>query len=372
MNEEASIQVAENELAGLAEVGAIDQNEIGGLLEMFGSEKHKDRLGAVNAVQGLKGRVALQMQQEEAELNQRNIESQIGLREAQAEAQTASIVSPEDKTRKLQAEAEKQRLDILKAQTDLEASKVKLAQATSPAEQKKLDLSLKKAENEIKLQEQSFVKGNKKLVDEQRGVINAAIDAGEKFDDISGAIDEIIRVVEEQNDLFPATGGRGEVIRFLPFTTSTDAGKVGELVKRIKGDAAFSALKDIKKSGATLGAVSNQELALLESQAGTLNPDLSRDDFVKQLNDFRETRRRAVSAIAADLESQGLAIPPAVSNALNASTAAPKPQAQQAGERMIISSIAERDEAQRLANESKKPIAVTDASGNMGFINPSQ
>jgi hypothetical protein len=94
--EEATIQVAENELEGLAGLKdaqgnrLISDQEAMGLMEMFGSEKHKDRMGAVQAVQGLKGKVAMHHGQEKADLERRDIESQIAFRGAQAKAAGAT------------------------------------------------------------------------------------------------------------------------------------------------------------------------------------------------------------------------------------------------------------------------------------------
>jgi len=217
---------------------------------------------------------------------------------------------------KAKAERMKMGLDIATKQVELAQAKADLEAAAGETAKKSAQLKLAKLEGEVRAQTQAFEKNNKAFIDEERAKFNAAIDASQKFDDITDAVDEIIAVVDQQSSFFPATGGRGEVIRALPFSTFTDAGKIGQLVKRVKADAAFTALNDIKKSGATLGQVSNQELALLESQAGTLNPDLSRDDFVKQLNDFRDTRQRALQSVAADLENQGIPLPKALQKAL--------------------------------------------------------
>jgi hypothetical protein len=79
---EAAIQMAEGELKGLQQVGAVSDDEVAGLLEAFASGERKQQTDALANLQGLKGRTAIIQQFEDRELKKRQAEAGIAGTEA--------------------------------------------------------------------------------------------------------------------------------------------------------------------------------------------------------------------------------------------------------------------------------------------------
>ena len=137
--------------------------------------------------------------------------------------------------------------------------------------------------------------------------INAAITQAQKTKNTEQLIDQISGLVKSSGRI-SATGLIGQIMRKTGIT-STDAGRVGRLVDTLRADAAFSELKDLKAAGGTLGQVSNQELALLENAAAALDPDLPQEEFLAQLEKFRQVRRTALQNVANAMQAEGRELP---------------------------------------------------------------
>lgn len=79
------------------------------------------------------------------------------------------------------------------------------------------------------------------------------------------------------------TGPVGMIFGTLPFT---EAGEARLTMETLKANLAFDTLRGIKAGGATLGAVSAPELALLEAKVANLNLNRSPEAVLKSLEEI--------------------------------------------------------------------------------------
>lgn len=107
-----------------------------------------------------------------------------------------------------------------------------------------------------------------------------------------GGAENVVNRIETINDLInnvenndSVTGFWGMVTGVAPFTA---AGQARIDVDTIRSNMALDALKALKATGATLGAVSEKELTLLEADIQRLNLNQSKEKVIKDLTKIRE------------------------------------------------------------------------------------
>jgi len=81
------------------------------------------------------------------------------------------------------------------------------------------------------------------------------------------------------------TGAVGFVLSKVPFT---DAAALTDLIDTLRSKMALGALRELKAGGATLGSVSEKELALLEADIAKLNPARGVEFLTSQLKDVQD------------------------------------------------------------------------------------
>jgi hypothetical protein len=89
-----------------------------------------------------------------------------------------------------------------------------------------------------------------------------------------------------------STGGTGAVLSRMPATEATDLRKT---IDTLKGNLAFETLRAMRAAsptGGALGAVSERELALLESTVASLDPNQSADQLRANLNKVKQNFER--------------------------------------------------------------------------------
>lgn len=155
--------------------------------------------------------------------------------------------------------------------------------------------------------------------------INAA---EQKQEVVQATADEIRKLIGEW------TVGGGGLLKTLP---GTDSRKLAGLLDTLKANSAFTSLKDMKASGATLGAIAAAELNLLEREWGALDQLGKPDEMLRVLTQlvgqnsgslqrmrygFDENKKRYGSNLVPQIETPApipLAVnpvnPPAVNNA---------------------------------------------------------
>lgn len=87
------------------------------------------------------------------------------------------------------------------------------------------------------------------------------------------------------------TGPLGMIFGTLPFT---EAGEARLTMETLKANLAFDTLRGIKAGGATLGAVSAPELALLEAKVANLNLNRSPEAVLKSLEEIDQYYKQIV------------------------------------------------------------------------------
>jgi hypothetical protein len=121
----------------------------------------------------------------------------------------------------------------------------------------------------------------------------------------SGALDDLKRLNEMISSGGMTTGFTGWLFSNLPFSAATAARDVADT---LRSGMALGALKELKAGGATLGSVSEKELALLESAIAKLNLDQPRDKVLDQMatieKHYKDAIRRAYGR-ASETEKQG-------------------------------------------------------------------
>lgn len=112
----------------------------------------------------------------------------------------------------------------------------------------------------------------------------------------AGALEDLKRLDEMIRDSGTTTGFTGWLFSKVPFSTATAARDVADT---LRSGMALGALKELKAGGATLGSVSEKELALLESAIAKLNLDLPEKDVLSQMSviegHYKDAIRRAYS-----------------------------------------------------------------------------
>lgn len=133
----------------------------------------------------------------------------------------------------------------------------------------------------------------------------------QKYEILIDTIDRINNLMASA--ALPAAGKLSDYVALMPVDTA--ANDIRELLKTVKGQIAFGelmAMKEASKTGASgLGALTEKELALLESLQGAISPSMSAEEFKRNLTKLREvtetTRRRLQEEVAlniADIENQ--------------------------------------------------------------------
>ena len=314
--DDAALNVAEGELAALSQTEGFDPS----VIEQFTNARNTaDKLAIHSRAKAEFGLMQQFAQQEQAAaLAQANI-GLTGARTGQAEATTEATevqtsMAPAEHELKVTAAADKRKASEMTheiAGQNLEIAREKLRQATSPEAKREQELKIKQAEANLS---ETLRKGSKARSDAKAArskVLGNAVETYQRTGDTVKAIDDIIDLINGQGHI-KATGWQGETMRMLGKVlplAQTDAGRLGKFVKTVQADAAFSELRKLKESGATLGSVSEKELDLLENAIAALSPDLGAEDFVAQLNKIKTIRARAISKTVAHLQNQGIEIP---------------------------------------------------------------
>lgn len=94
-------------------------------------------------------------------------------------------------------------------------------------------------------------------------------------------VGSLVSAIEEDGNMI--TGPIGMILGTMPFTK---AGEARLNIQTLKANLAFDALRAIKASGATLGAVSAPELALLEAKVANLDLNRGKDAVIASLKEI--------------------------------------------------------------------------------------
>jgi hypothetical protein len=94
-------------------------------------------------------------------------------------------------------------------------------------------------------------------------------------------VGSLVGAIEEDGNMI--TGPIGMILGTMPFTK---AGEARLNIQTLKANLAFDALRGIKASGATLGAVSAPELALLEAKVANLDLNRGKDAVMASLKEI--------------------------------------------------------------------------------------
>jgi hypothetical protein len=117
------------------------------------------------------------------------------------------------------------------------------------------------------------------------------------MDESRRVIEDIDRVIEiAEGSTLPSLGKMSKWVAALPINTA--ANDVRLLLKNIQANTAFKTLSDMRQNsptGGALGAISDKELGLLSAAEGTIDPDLSPEEFVRNLKRIRDARSEALS-----------------------------------------------------------------------------
>ena len=123
----------------------------------------------------------------------------------------------------------------------------------------------------------------------------------EKSDMMLDFIDKAINLVQSN----PLTAGAGALLSFNPYS---DAGKLRSYLATIKGNVGLNELISSKAEGATYGALSENELQMLQDSLGRLEQGQSPEVLLQVLNNVRNNymnvRNRAYNALQGGQQPQ--------------------------------------------------------------------
>ncbi len=122
-----------------------------------------------------------------------------------------------------------------------------------------------------------------------------------------GEIDTMLRTINQIRSIYkgisPGVGGLANWLSYIP---GSDASDVEKLIKALQGNIAFKKLADMKASsptGGALGAISERELSLLESNLGSIDPSLSFFLFKQNIDEIENIVSRAKEGIKEQIQS---------------------------------------------------------------------
>jgi len=98
---------------------------------------------------------------------------------------------------------------------------------------------------------------------------------------VLNTVDNLVNAIQEDGSMI--TGPIGSILGLMPFTK---AGEARLTTQTLKANLAFDALRGIKAGGATLGAVSAPELALLEAKVANLNLNRGKEAVIASLKEI--------------------------------------------------------------------------------------
>jgi hypothetical protein len=120
-------------------------------------------------------------------------------------------------------------------------------------------------------------------------------------------LDLMLRTINQIRSIYkgisPGVGGAANWLSYIP---GTDAADVARLVKTLQGNIAFKKLAEMKAAsptGGALGAISERELDLLASSAGSVDPALSFFLFKDNLDQIENGALKAKQLLEEDIAS---------------------------------------------------------------------
>lgn len=125
-------------------------------------------------------------------------------------------------------------------------------------------------------------------IDEQIARSRASVSAAGGAGDTLETVEDLLNTVRNTEG---TTGFWGSIFGMVPFTA---AGELRIDVQTLRSNMALDALQALKASGATLGAVSNAELDLLESDIAKLNLNQSKEAVLKDLNKIKGRYQKTI------------------------------------------------------------------------------
>ena len=100
----------------------------------------------------------------------------------------------------------------------------------------------------------------------------------------------------KDNSGWGETGSTGALMRSAPIFNNAGKDLAGKL-EPIKGSNAFTALAGLAEQGIKLTPISNAEIALAASSIANLNPDLSQEEFLAQIQTARDKYKATLKAL---------------------------------------------------------------------------
>lgn len=106
------------------------------------------------------------------------------------------------------------------------------------------------------------------------------------------ATDTIVTAASTARDLANAGANTGVVGATMGFNPETEAAELRRQVDVLKSNASIenlTAMRQASPTGGALGSVTEKENAMLAAAAGALNPDASKEDFLRALDNYELT-----------------------------------------------------------------------------------
>ena len=125
-------------------------------------------------------------------------------------------------------------------------------------------------------------------INEQIARSRASVSAAGGAGDTLETVEDLLNTVRNTEG---TTGFWGSIFGMVPFTA---AGELRIDVQTLRSNMALDALQALKASGATLGAVSNAELDLLESDIAKLNLNQSKEAVLKDLSKIKGRYQKTI------------------------------------------------------------------------------
>jgi len=208
---------------------------------------------------------------------------------------------------------EGKRAAIDKTRKDMELIQANIDKASDPATRRLAEIELKTKIKNLQLKEQELKDMSREQKQAQDAKVRQVFTALSRSEDVVSRIGDIKELIKNApkttTGLFArVTEGKDGKSNFLGKFFPVD--DIRRMTSKLKAEAGFMKIEDLRSQGIKLGNLAIQELENLQKTAGNLDPAIGDDAaFIKELDAFQNSFDTAVMLVAEDAANSGIQLP---------------------------------------------------------------
>ena len=208
---------------------------------------------------------------------------------------------------------EGKRAAIDKTRKDIELIQANIDKASDPAARRLAEVELQTKIKNLQLKEQELKGMSREQKQAQDAKVRQVFTALSRSEDVVSRIGDIKELIKNApkttTGLFArVTEGKDGKSNFLGKFFPVD--DIRRMTSKLKAEAGFMKIEDLRSQGIKLGNLAIQELENLQKTAGNLDPAIGDDAaFIKELDAFQNSFDTAVMLVAEDAANSGIQLP---------------------------------------------------------------